>query len=128
TGEGAVVDGGDDRAGDRLANLPNKDGRSVAHEVRLEAVATSFVEEHATEFVAHHYGHRTGRRRGRVEQGGGALGGGAGILGGRGLVEELEAALQTRCLHRGLDLPVALGDRVNHQPDPGAHVGVTNAF
>src|SRR5438132_5556650 len=68
-----------------------------------------------------------GRRRG-VEKGNGPFRRGPGILGGRGVVEELEAALHARSLHRRLNLAVALGDGVHHQPDAGAGVGVMNPF
>ena len=68
-----------------------------------------------------------GRRRG-VEKGNGPFRRGPGILGGRGVVEEFEATLHARCLHRRLNLAVALGDGVNHQPDAGAGVGVMNPF
>src|SRR4029077_18411796 len=44
--------------------------------------------------------------------------GAAAVFRRRRLVEEFKTALHARCLHRGLDLAVALPDRVHHQPDP----------
>ena len=127
-GQRAVVDGGDDGARDRLADLASEDGRSLADKVGFEPMPTGLVEEHTAELIADDDRHLASGRRRRVEQGNGALRRGPRILGGRGVVEEFEATLHPRCLHRRLNLAVALGDGVHHQADAGAGVGVMNPF
>ena len=63
----AVVDDGDARRGDALADAAAEGRRALAVEVALEAVADRLVQQHAGPARAEHHGHRPGGRGPRLE-------------------------------------------------------------